>query len=270
MDSGFTSESNNKPLLNIRGPSTVFACLTLLLISCSLRSWSTANVSSFPGESLLPLISSTLPPSSFLPLSFVYSGEGGAQDQTEKDWIMMSSCAFQFLPRKLNGEDNSTNWVKEPCWHLSPQLLFSGTIAGPLFCWLCPLHGTTLNQSEPHWRPAMDCTAAILKACARSRAKWCRHERSSVRRQWRPADSCRCGGDVTSAGVVSHGSSLLQRLLFYACCCLSRAENSELCQEWVDRPGGGRGRSEDEGESEGPSLSFCPDVLVSAGSPGFY
>lgn len=96
----------------------------------------------------------------------------------------------------------------------------------------------------------MDCTAAILKACARSRSKWGRHKRSSAC-PWRPADGCCCGRNVTAPGVVSDASSFLQRLLFYVCCCRSNEESSELCREWVDRPVGGRGRSEDEGESEG-------------------
>lgn len=96
----------------------------------------------------------------------------------------------------------------------------------------------------------MDCTAVILKACARSRSKWGRHKRSSSC-PWRPAGGCACGRDVTAPGVVNDASSLLRRLLFYACCCRSNEESSELCREWVDRPVGGRGRSEDEGESEG-------------------
>lgn len=96
----------------------------------------------------------------------------------------------------------------------------------------------------------MDCTAVILKACARSRSKWGRHKRSSSC-PWRPAGGCACGRDVTAPGVVNDASSLLRRLLFYVCCCRSNEESSELCREWVDHPVGGRGRSEDEGESEG-------------------
>ncbi|KAL7379306.1 hypothetical protein ABVT39_025845 [Epinephelus coioides] len=116
----------------------------------------------------------------------------------------------------------------------------------------------------------MDCTAAILKACARTRAKWCRHERSSIRHPWRPASGCSCGRHVMAAGVVSHASSLVRRLLFYTCCCASHEERSELCREWVDRPGGsqrgGRGRSEEEGEDEElgppPSVDEAADALM--------
>lgn len=77
-----------------------------------------------------------------------------------------------------------------------------------------------------------------------------------MRRPWRPADDYGCGcGGVIAAGVVGHASNLLHRLLFYICCCLSHEESSELCREWVERPVGGRGRSEDEGKSQG----LCPD-----------
>lgn len=107
----------------------------------------------------------------------------------------------------------------------------------------------------------MDCTAAILKTCARSRSKWRRHGRSSVHRQWRPVRCC-CGDDVTAEEVVSHASSILRCLLFYVCCCLSHEESPELGQVWVDRPVGRRGGSEDEGEHEG--LSLFSSVLVSA------
>ncbi|KAI3359383.1 hypothetical protein L3Q82_002886 [Scortum barcoo] len=115
----------------------------------------------------------------------------------------------------------------------------------------------------------MDCTAAILKACARTRSKWCRHERSSVRHLWRPADGCSCGGDAAAVGVVDDASSLLRRLLLYICCCLSREESSELCREWVDRPSGaqreGR-RSEEEGEDNElgppPSVDEAADALM--------
>ncbi|XP_034750394.1 protein TANC2 [Etheostoma cragini] len=114
----------------------------------------------------------------------------------------------------------------------------------------------------------MDCTAAILKACARSRTKWCRPERPSVRRLWRPADGCSCGADVTA--VPGHASSLLRRLLFYACCCQAHEDSSELCREWVDRPDeaqrGGRGRSEEEGEEDElgppPSVDEAADALM--------
>lgn len=78
-------------------------------------------------------------------------------------------------------------------------------------------NGQLLDQSEPGPLLAMDCTAAILKACARSRPKCCR-----VEPPWR-------------------SSSALQRLLLHVCC-------------WVDGPveesqRGGRG-AEEEGEAE--------------------
>ncbi|KAA8584763.1 hypothetical protein FQN60_003457 [Etheostoma spectabile] len=129
------------------------------------------------------------------------------------------------------------------------------------------------NPSEPistnqHCKLVMDCTAAILKACARSRTKWCRHERPSVRRPWRPGDGCSCGADVTA--VTGHASSLLRRLLLYACCCQAHEDSSELCRERVDRPGeaqrGGRGRSEEEGEEDDlgppPSVDEAADALM--------
>ncbi|XP_031732098.1 protein TANC2 isoform X3 [Anarrhichthys ocellatus] len=112
----------------------------------------------------------------------------------------------------------------------------------------------------------MDCTAAILKACARSRTKWCRHERSSVRRPGRPAGGC--GGDVVAARVVGRASSLLRRLLFYACCCLSHEDVPDRCRERYDRPGGAqRGRrSEEEGEEQElgppPSVDEAADALM--------
>lgn len=109
------------------------------------------------------------------------------------------------------------------------------------------LHGTTLKQSEPHCKPAMDCTAAILKACAHSRFKWCRHKRSASNR---PVFGCCCGRGGAAPGVISDASSLLERLSFYICCCRSSEESSELCRDWVDPPIGGRGMSEDEGEGE--------------------
>lgn len=109
----------------------------------------------------------------------------------------------------------------------------------------------------------MDCTAAILKTCARSRSKWRRHGRSSVHRQWRPVRCC-CGEDVTAEEVVSHASSILRCLLFYVCCCLSHEESPELGQVWVDRPVGRRGGSEDEGEGEHEGLSLFSNVLVLA------
>lgn len=114
----------------------------------------------------------------------------------------------------------------------------------------------------------MDCTAAILKACARSRTKWCRHERSSVRRPGRPAGGCSCSGNVAAVRVGGRASSLLQHMLFYACCCLSHEDGSDRCPEWYHRPSGaqGGGKREEEGEREGlpPSLSLSFDVLVQA------
>lgn len=93
----------------------------------------------------------------------------------------------------------------------------------------------------------MDCTAAILKLCARSRSKWSRHKRSP-HRPWRRSDGRCCVGGGLDA------SSLVRRALIYACCCRPGEETSELCPEWEDRPvgGGGRGQSveEEEGESE--------------------
>lgn len=94
----------------------------------------------------------------------------------------------------------------------------------------------------------MDCTAAILKLCARSRSKWSRHKRSP-HRPWRRSDArCCVGGGVGGLDA----SSLVRRALIYACCCRPGEETSELCPEWEDRPvGGGRGQSvEEEGESE--------------------
>ena len=104
---------------------------------------------------------------------------------------------------------------------------------------------------EPLWsnlsQLAMDCTAAILKACARSRSQWCRHKRSASART---SLGCCCGRGAT---VICDASSFLHRLLVYICCCRSSEESSELCQEWVDPPIGESGRGEDEGESE----EFC-------------
>ncbi|KAM3863755.1 protein TANC2 [Diretmus argenteus] len=121
-----------------------------------------------------------------------------------------------------------------------------------------------LNQSELCCQLAMDCTAAILKACARSRTKWCR---PSVRRQWRRGECCGCYRDVTSTGVVSHASTLLRRLLLYVCCCLSHQENSDLCRDWTDRlAGGGGGGGEEEGEEDDlgppPSVDEAADTLM--------
>ncbi|XP_061701795.1 protein TANC2 isoform X2 [Syngnathoides biaculeatus] len=113
----------------------------------------------------------------------------------------------------------------------------------------------------------MDCTAAILKACARSRTVWCRHERASVHHHpWWFAENCHCG----SVGTFSHASSLLRSLLFYVCCCLTHEENSDLCRDWVDHSIDGarrtrRGRCE-EGEEEElgppPSVDEAADALM--------
>ncbi|XP_075998925.1 protein TANC2 isoform X2 [Genypterus blacodes] len=117
----------------------------------------------------------------------------------------------------------------------------------------------------------MDCTAAVLKACARSRVKWCRYERSAGRRPWRRVGGCGCYGDVAPTIVVNHAYSLLRRLLFYICCCLSREESSDLCRDWVERPTdgaerGGRGGGEEEGEEEElgppPSVDEAADALM--------
>ncbi|KAM4531161.1 protein TANC2 isoform 1-T1 [Odontesthes bonariensis] len=114
----------------------------------------------------------------------------------------------------------------------------------------------------------MDCTAAILKACARSRTKWCGHRRSSVRQSWMLANYCSCGGDI-AAGVVTGSSSVLRRVLLHLCCCRSHEDSSELCREWVDHPvegveRGGRGEEEDEGEELGPppSVDEAADALM--------
>ncbi|KAM6905658.1 protein TANC2 [Xenentodon cancila] len=115
----------------------------------------------------------------------------------------------------------------------------------------------------------MDCTAAILKACARSRSKGCRLRRPSVCHPWMPASSCCCDGRVMAAGVITHASSLLRGLLLRLCCCGSREESSELCREWVDHPMEGveredRGVEGDEGEELGPppSVDEAADALM--------
>ncbi|XP_040046508.2 protein TANC2-like isoform X2 [Gasterosteus aculeatus] len=114
----------------------------------------------------------------------------------------------------------------------------------------------------------MDCTAAILKACARSRTKWCRHERSSVRRPGRPAGGCSCSGNVAAVRVGGRASSLLQHMLFYACCCLSHEDGSDRCPEWYHRPSGaqGGGKREEEGEDQElgppPSVDEAADALM--------
>ncbi|XP_054615123.1 protein TANC2 isoform X3 [Dunckerocampus dactyliophorus] len=117
----------------------------------------------------------------------------------------------------------------------------------------------------------MDCTAAILKACARLRTMWCRHERTSVHHPWRFLESCRCGRDVRAVGTFSHSSSL-RGLLFYVCCCLTHEENSDLCRDWVDLPidetrRDRRGRRCEEGEEEEvlgppPSVDEAADALM--------
>ncbi|XP_004572588.2 protein TANC2 isoform X2 [Maylandia zebra] len=117
----------------------------------------------------------------------------------------------------------------------------------------------------------MDCTAAILKACARSRAKWCCHGRSSVRHPWGPANGCGCGRGVFAGGFVNHTSSLLRRLLLHVCCCHSHEESSQLCRDWGDCPIQGverdrRGRRQEEGEDEElgppPSVDEAADALM--------
>lgn len=118
---GFTSESNSIPLLYEHMKSfiiTVFTCFIVLLVNYSHRALQVR----VPLVCFLFLESPFLflSPHSYLlhlslPLSFVYSGEGGAQDQREEDWMVMSSCSFTLhTTRKLDGEDkrhksNSTN-----------------------------------------------------------------------------------------------------------------------------------------------------------------
>lgn len=104
----------------------------------------------------------------------------------------------------------------------------------------------------------MDCTATILKLCARSRSKWSRHKRPPPR-PWRGSDRHCCVG---SGGLDA--SSLVRRALIYVCCCRPGEESSELCPEWEDRPvGGGRGRSvEEEGESELLFLKGGAELLL--------
>lgn len=109
--------------------TTVFTCLTLLLINCSNSAAEVGVplVFFFPGEFLPFLISSFLPPSSLsLSLSSLCTLEKEElQGQKEEDWIVMLSCALKFSARKLTAEDkwhnsNSTNCsVKELCSHSS-------------------------------------------------------------------------------------------------------------------------------------------------------
>ncbi|KAM4717627.1 protein TANC2 isoform 2-T2 [Anableps anableps] len=115
----------------------------------------------------------------------------------------------------------------------------------------------------------MDCSAEILKACAHSRSKWYRHRRSSTQQQWVPGNSISCGRGVLAAGVVTHASSLLHRLLMQLCCCQSQEENTQLCQEWTDRPANAADRQEggqeqDEAEELGPppSVDEAADALM--------
>ncbi|XP_068605995.1 protein TANC2-like [Brachionichthys hirsutus] len=102
----------------------------------------------------------------------------------------------------------------------------------------------------------MDCTPAILKACARSRSKWCRHERPPVCPR-RP---------LCSRDVISCASSFLRRWLFDGCCCSSREDDSELFREGAGRSEGGREGKEDEGEDEElgppPSVDEAADALM--------
>lgn len=123
----------------------------------------------------------------------------------------------------------------------------------PLILGLLPRPPTSqwgaAEEDPPRSTPiTMDCTAAILKLCARSRSKWSRHKRSPPR-PWRRSDGRCCVGGG-SGGLDA--SSLVRRALIYACCCRPGEESSELCPEWEDHQvGGGRGRSvEDGGESE--------------------
>lgn len=121
-----------------------------------------------------------------------------------------------------------------------------------------------LWSSLNHCQLAMDCTAAILKACARSRSKWCRHKRSASART--TLGCCwRCGRGGTAPAVIGDASSFLHRLLVYICCCRPSEESSELCQEWVDPPAGESGRGEDEGEGE----EFCWATQGSGYIPAF-
>lgn len=107
-----------------------------------------------------------------------------------------------------------------------------------------------LWSRRSHHQRAMDCTAAILKACARSRSKWCRHKRSARTTLGCCWGCCRGGA---APAVIGDASSFLHRLLVYICCCRSSEESSELCREWVDPPVAESGRGEDEGESK----AFC-------------
>ncbi|XP_028301823.1 protein TANC2-like isoform X2 [Gouania willdenowi] len=99
----------------------------------------------------------------------------------------------------------------------------------------------------------MDCTAAILKACARSPAKWCC--RWSVCRPWEHRR-------VMAVGV-SHASTLL----LYMCCGKGEEETSELCCETDDGliQRAERGKSIEEAEDDlgpPPSVDEAADALM--------
>ncbi|XP_029364330.1 protein TANC2 [Echeneis naucrates] len=116
----------------------------------------------------------------------------------------------------------------------------------------------------------MDCTATILKPCICTRTKWCRNERPSTRRPWRLLRGSGCSRDIMEVDVMSQTSSLLQRLVFYVCCCLSHEDSPELCRDWVANPvtgaqrGGGRREEEGEDEELGPppSVDEAADALM--------
>ncbi|XP_011601876.2 protein TANC2-like isoform X2 [Takifugu rubripes] len=105
----------------------------------------------------------------------------------------------------------------------------------------------------------MDCTAAILKACARSRSKWCRHKRSARTTLGCCWGCCRGGA---APAVIGDASSFLHRLLVYICCCRSSEESSELCREWVDPPVAESGRGENEELGPPPSVDEAADALM--------
>ncbi|KAJ4922733.1 hypothetical protein JOQ06_004011 [Pogonophryne albipinna] len=108
----------------------------------------------------------------------------------------------------------------------------------------------------------MDCTAAVLKACSRSRRKWCFHVGCST------VTSSSCGGggsddDVTAQRFLSHASSLLRQWLLHACCCPANQERADLCREWEDHPGGGSvGEGEEEQLGPPPSVDEAADALM--------
>ncbi|KAK1878333.1 Protein TANC2 [Dissostichus eleginoides] len=107
----------------------------------------------------------------------------------------------------------------------------------------------------------MDCTAAVLKACSRSRRKWCFHVGCST------VTSSSCGGgsddDVTAQRFLSHASSLLRQWLLHACCCPANQERADLCREWEDHPEGGSvGEGEEEQLGPPPSVDEAADALM--------